>query len=831
MSDMAALKPSTMLADDYRIERVIGAGGFGITYLAEEVSLARLVTIKEYFPVDFAARDSADDVVPRSQGSKEDYEWGLDRFLAEAQTLARFNHPNIVRVYRFFQARSTAYIVLHYEEGQSLKGWLRSLGRAPRQHELDKLLEPLLSALETVHAADYLHRDIAPDNIMIRRDGQPVLIDFGSARGDIAKHSKTISALVKPGYSPYEQYATTSRQQGPWTDIYSLGATLYEAVTNKRPPDSPSRMVHDEMIPPADAALSSYRPAFLAAIARSLRLEVTERPRSVTEWRTELMAEPARAAPSEQAPPPDAAEKADKAAASKAQKPSPHAPGKPTPKPAAARTPEMADAAHGRADAALQPSAKAGAPAPGASPASGTRKGLADAFLAGWRKAAPAESDSIRAANPSPPLARPASPPHTPPPIPREAKPAAKSTPPASPKQTAAKPADADPAADSAAAPPRIFARATKAKAIVAAPAEAAGARQATPRALRRRSAARWPGLLVKLLIGIMVAAAAVAIQDRLPTVRREGAGLLTSHSGSDVALPRFPAHTQAVTGIAYTSDSAALVSASIDGTLKVWDAAHGKLLATFHLDGGPSTALAVADGRAATAHADGTVTTYDLATGDKIATVKHGDAPIHAIVFAGGPTRLAAAGEDATLSVWDLSQPAAPTQRHTGHQGAIHRLAFASRGPFVASGGADTTVKLWHLEKNELVRTYTGHDAPVTALALNKAGTVLASADQDGQLRLWSTYAKRLKRRLSGHEGGVAALAFTPDGEYLVSGGADATIRIWGAQTGKLKRTFKAASAPVTALTLSPDGRRIAAAFADGAIRIFDASPDKQGT
>src|SRR5690606_30357716 len=123
-------------------------------------------------------------------------------FLAEAQTLARFNHPNIVRVYRFFQARNTGYIVLHYEEGGSLKSWLKGLGRAPRQPELDRLVEPLLDALEIVHAADYLHRDIAPDNIMIRPDGQPVLIDFGSARGDIAKHTKTISALVKPGYSP-----------------------------------------------------------------------------------------------------------------------------------------------------------------------------------------------------------------------------------------------------------------------------------------------------------------------------------------------------------------------------------------------------------------------------------------------------------------------------------------------------------------------------------------------------------------------------------------------------------------------------------------------------
>ena len=164
-----------------------------------------------------------------------------------------------MRVYRYFRANNTGYMVLHFEEGQSLKDWLKALGRAPRQNELDAILAPLLDALEMIHKADFLHRDIAPDNIIIRKSGDPVLIDFGSARGEIASHSKTVSALVKPGYSPYEQYAETSRQQGPWTDIYALGATLYHAVTGKRPPDAPSRMVKDEIVPAREAALSSYR--------------------------------------------------------------------------------------------------------------------------------------------------------------------------------------------------------------------------------------------------------------------------------------------------------------------------------------------------------------------------------------------------------------------------------------------------------------------------------------------------------------------------------------------------------------------------------------------
>src|SRR5262245_52965787 len=281
MTNLIALKAGTELVGDYRIERVLGAGGFGITYLAGEIALDRQVTIKEYFPADFAARADRIEAVPRSQDCASDYRWGLDRFIEEAQTLAKFNHPNIVRVYRYFRANNTGYMVLHFEEGQSLKSWLKGLGRAPRQKELDAVVAPLLDALELIHKADFLHRDIAPDNIIIRKDGEPVLIDFGSARREIASHSKTVSALVKPGYSPYEQYAETSRQQGPWTDIYALGATLYHAVTGKRPADSPSRMVADELIPAREAALAGYRAGFLAAIDHALALTVEARPQPV----------------------------------------------------------------------------------------------------------------------------------------------------------------------------------------------------------------------------------------------------------------------------------------------------------------------------------------------------------------------------------------------------------------------------------------------------------------------------------------------------------------------------------------------------------------------
>ncbi len=287
--NLLALPDGTELVGDYRIKRVLGAGGFGITYLADEKALNRLVTIKEYFPADFAAR-KASSAAPRSQEVAGDYQWGLDRFIDEAQTLARFDHPNIVRVHRYFRANNTAYMVLHFEEGGSFKSWLKGLKRAPRQAELDGMIAPLLDALEIIHKANFLHRDIAPDNIMVRKDGSPVLIDFGSARGQIASHSRTVSALVKPGYSPYEQYATTTSSQGPWTDIYALGATLYHAITGKRPPDAPSRILQDEYASAAEVALGSYRTGFLSAIDQALRLEVGERPQSIAAWRGGLLA-------------------------------------------------------------------------------------------------------------------------------------------------------------------------------------------------------------------------------------------------------------------------------------------------------------------------------------------------------------------------------------------------------------------------------------------------------------------------------------------------------------------------------------------------------------
>jgi serine/threonine protein kinase len=284
-----ALPTNTVLDDTYRIVRVVGSGGFGITYEAEDIKLRMSIALKEYYPFDFGDRDASMSVRPKSDRHSQTFQWGRTNFLQEARTLARFEHPAIVRVTRVFEANSTAYMVMRFEQGQSFDAWLKSLGRPPTQEELDRIVAPVLDALEVMHAADFLHRDIAPDNVIVRTDGSPVLLDFGAARRAVAEMSRTLTGVVKAGYSPHEQYSSDSRLQGPWSDLYALGGTLYRAVTGRTPMEAALRVDQDLMPTAAKAAKGSYRTGFLAAIDACLKVRHSERPRSVAQLRPMLM--------------------------------------------------------------------------------------------------------------------------------------------------------------------------------------------------------------------------------------------------------------------------------------------------------------------------------------------------------------------------------------------------------------------------------------------------------------------------------------------------------------------------------------------------------------
>jgi hypothetical protein len=283
------LPVNTVLDGSYRIARVVGSGGFGITYEAEDVNLGTMVAIKEYYPFDFGDRDRTMSVRPKSDRHKQTFEWGRSNFLQEARTLARFEHPSIVRVTRVFEANSTAYMVMRFEQGQSFEEWLRGLGRPPTQEELDIVIAPLLDALQMMHAANFLHRDIAPDNIIIRTDGTPVLLDFGAARRAVAEMSRSLTGIVKAGYSPHEQYTSDGRLQGPWSDLYAFGGTLYRAVTGKAPEEATLRFDEDRMAPAAQAAKGKYRRDFLGAIDTCLKVRHSERPRTVAQLRPMLL--------------------------------------------------------------------------------------------------------------------------------------------------------------------------------------------------------------------------------------------------------------------------------------------------------------------------------------------------------------------------------------------------------------------------------------------------------------------------------------------------------------------------------------------------------------
>ena len=289
MDSRLFLPRNSVLDGSYRITRVVGSGGFGITYEAQDVNLSNAVAIKEYYPVDFADRNADMSVRPKSNRHKHTFDWGRTSFLDEARTLARFEHPGIVRVLRVFEANATAYMVMRFEHGLSFERWLAALDGPPAQAKLDGIVALLLEALEVIHAARILHRDIAPDNIIIRPDGTPVLLDFGAARRVVAPCSRPVTGIVKAGYSPQEQYANDSRLQGPWSDIYALGATLYRAVTGGPPEEAALRMIDDRMPSATRAARGGYREEFLAAVDACLKVDPSDRPQSVMQLRPLLM--------------------------------------------------------------------------------------------------------------------------------------------------------------------------------------------------------------------------------------------------------------------------------------------------------------------------------------------------------------------------------------------------------------------------------------------------------------------------------------------------------------------------------------------------------------
>lgn len=283
-----ALAAGTRLGE-FEILRVLGSGGFGIVYLAHDHALDRAVAIKEYLPDSLARRAGRLQVAVRAAAHAEAYAAGLKSFVGEARILARFDHPAMVKVYRYWEANGTGYMAMPHVQGPTLREWRRSLAAPPTEALLRGIVDPLLEALALLHAEGIYHRDIAPDNVLLPAEGEPVLLDFGAARRVIGDHTHMLTAMLKPSFAPIEQYGeATQLRQGPWTDLYALGAAIVWLLDAAPPPPATVRTLHDEMAPLAERSIPGVSRCFLAAVQWALAVRPQDRPQSVQEFRNAL---------------------------------------------------------------------------------------------------------------------------------------------------------------------------------------------------------------------------------------------------------------------------------------------------------------------------------------------------------------------------------------------------------------------------------------------------------------------------------------------------------------------------------------------------------------
>ena len=278
--------PSGTVLREWRLEEVLGVGGFGIVYKGRGIYFDELVAIKEYFPSSISERDAEDTVVPIDSDAEEVHALGLKKFVEEAKLLWNLStptrHPNIVSVRSLFEIHGTAYMVMDFEDGVSLSKMLKK-GQKFNERSLWNIVQPIAEGLARAHRVGVLHRDIKPPNILINEDGRPVLIDFGSARFEAAEATSTKVTFHTPPYAAIEQYVKTY-PQGPWTDIYALGVVLYECITGEKPPEVLERLHAGLGKPLADAKWPGYSKKFLTAVDAAMTIKPNERPQSIAEW-------------------------------------------------------------------------------------------------------------------------------------------------------------------------------------------------------------------------------------------------------------------------------------------------------------------------------------------------------------------------------------------------------------------------------------------------------------------------------------------------------------------------------------------------------------------
>ncbi len=711
---------------EYTIEAVLGHGGFGVTYLARDTQLGTQVAIKEYLPQDIASRRGVNDIVPNAEGETlVTYAFGLKEFRREGQALARFKHPHIVRVLRFIEANGTAYMVMEYEKGQSLSQYLRTDGPRLDEASLRRIFIPILNGLHAVHEAGMLHLDIKPENIYLREDGSPILIDFGSSRQALVGPGHNQAIALTPGYAPIEQYPGSGKP-GPWTDVYAMGASMHRCVSGKRPVAAPER--HQALLKyapdPLPAAVEIGRhdyPAYiLEVIDWALKVHARERPQSAIELQDALMARLARRASA--------------------------APAVFKSKPAATVSAPPRTATRAR---------RGHTPARRRSPLRWIAAVIAFCLVAVG--AALYRPDVIRA--------------HLPevyeslvklnvPGIPRDSAPALR------PVQRAPAPVPSEPARQST--------NASRTAAATPAPAPSVSAPDVVQ---------GYPDHLARVLDGHddWVQALAFAPDGHMLASAGYDKTIRVWQISSGTVQQVLRGHQRSINSVAFSPDGSWLASAGDDATVRLWHQASGQQYgvlqgpgyAVYSVAFSPDGTLLAAGGK------DRTVFVWRLVDRKLIHLFEGHADDVLTVAFSPDGQTVASAGADKEIKLWNL-QRGGEYATLRGHRDVVLTLAFSPNGKWLASGGAKNVIKLWDPQRARTVHSFDNVRHSVLSLAFSPDSRWLAVGGTGTMVTLWSMDSGNVARMFEAHQDYIQAVAFSPDGTMLASASRDHTVKLW---------------------------------------------------